>query len=179
MRVLSMRLGEGYAGMYCTLSNLELVLRHSEKKKHLLRLSWFLPTSHAKVRPIRMSSPGQRKMQSVSVALAVLMLADSPSFTITQSHTRVFRELFGNCVHFFAMFPCALSFGTAQVECIAEPEGKLNGPRSDLTCNSHWLDGIATWIPLLHCFACVDPYLCPKEAKGLTAEPLVTRHGLS
>jgi len=32
MRVLSMRLGEGYAGMYCTLSNLELVLRHSEKK---------------------------------------------------------------------------------------------------------------------------------------------------
>ncbi|CAL1169755.1 unnamed protein product [Cladocopium goreaui] len=46
------------------------------------------------------------------------------------------------------MFPCALSFGTAQVECIAEPEGKLNGPRSDLTCNSHLLDGIEVPAPV-------------------------------
>ena len=83
------------------------------KKNHLLRLSWFLPTSHAKVRPIRMSSPGQEENAKRFCGTCGLMLADSPSFTITQSHTRVFRELFRNSLGtayiFFAMFPCALS----------------------------------------------------------------------
>ena len=91
-------------------------------------------------------------------------------------HTESYKGVFGTFLGTACLFspcspvPCYVpSFGTAQVECIAKQEGKLNCPRSDLTWNSHLLDGIATWIPLLHRFASVDRYLCPKETKRLIA----------